>query len=224
MASPRVLEHVAGAAADADPGDEREDDVLGRHAVIEPAVDAHLVRLRVALEERLGGEDHLDLARPDPERERAEGSVRRRVRVAADDGHPRLGQPELGSDDVDDALAGVAQAMERDPEFGAVAGQLIDLRCGHRIGHRQAPRVRRNRVVRRRDSSFRIADREAAGAESGECLGRGDFVDEMQVDGEDRRCARVLADDVVVPDLLDDRAGSGHGVTARSLGQVERRG
>ena len=39
-------------------------------------------------------------------------------------------------------------------------------------------------------------------------------MDEMEVDREDRRGARVLADDVVVPDLVDDRARVrvGHGV------------
>ena len=58
----------------------------------EPAVDADLVGLRVALEQRLGREDHLDLARPDPERERPERAVGARVRVAADDRHARLGQ------------------------------------------------------------------------------------------------------------------------------------
>ncbi len=31
-------------------------------------------------------------------------------------------------------------------------------------------------------------------------------MDEMEIDGEHGRGARVLADDVVVPDLLDDRA------------------
>ena len=122
-----VLEDVAGPAADADPGDQREDDVLGADPGDQPAVDADLVGLRVALEERLGGEDHLDLARPDPERQRPERAVRLRVRVAAHDGHPRLGQPELRADDVDDALARVADAVERDPELGAVGLELVDL-------------------------------------------------------------------------------------------------
>ena len=122
-----VLEDVAGPAADPDPGDQREDDVLGADARGEPPVDADLVRLRVALEEGLGGEDHLDLARPDPERERPERPVRARVRVAAHDRHAGLGQAELGADDVDDALPRVADAVERDPELGAVGLELVDL-------------------------------------------------------------------------------------------------
>ena len=116
-----VLEDVAGPAADADPGDQGEDDVLGADAGREPAVDADLVGLRLALEQRLRREDHLDLARPDPERQRPERAVGRRVRVAADDRHAGLGQPELRADDVDDPLARRAEAVERDPELLAVA-------------------------------------------------------------------------------------------------------
>ena len=95
------------------------------------AVDPDLVGLRVALEERLGGEDHLDLARPDAERQGPERAVRARVRVAAHDGHAGLGQAEFRADDVDDALAGRSDAVERDPELGAVRFELADLGGGH---------------------------------------------------------------------------------------------
>ena len=99
-----VLEDVAGPATDADPGQQGEDDVLGAHAWDEPAIDPDFVGLRVALEQGLGGEDHLDLARPDPERQRSEGAVRARMRVPAHDRHARLGQSHLRADDVDDPL------------------------------------------------------------------------------------------------------------------------
>jgi hypothetical protein len=71
-----VFEHVTGATTDADPRDQVQDDVLGTHARGQPAVDADLVGLRVALEERLRRQDHLNFGRPDPERERAERPVR----------------------------------------------------------------------------------------------------------------------------------------------------
>ena len=70
-------------------------------------------RLRPALRERLRREDVLDLGRADPERERAEGAVRRRVAVAADDRLARLRQPELRADHVDDALVARARPVER---------------------------------------------------------------------------------------------------------------
>jgi hypothetical protein len=48
---------------------------------MERALDAHLERLRLALQETLRREDVLDLARADPEREGPERAVRRRVAV-----------------------------------------------------------------------------------------------------------------------------------------------
>ena len=125
---------------------------------VEAPVDADLVGLRLALEQALGREDHLHLGRPDPERERPERPVRARVRVAAHDRHARLGQAELRPDDVDDPLAGVAEAVERDPELAAVGVELLDLGGGHGIEEREAPRGRRDGVVRRGDGPFGMAD------------------------------------------------------------------
>ena len=48
--------------------------------------------------------------------------------------------------------------------------------------------------------------------------GDGDLVDEVEVDREDRRGARLLGDDVVVPDLLDDRSRLAHDGTALRFG------
>ena len=218
MASPRVLEDVAGPAADPDPGDQGEDDVLRADAGREAAVDADLVGLRLALEERLRREDHLDLARPDPERERPERAMGRGVGIAADDRHPGLGQAQLRADDVDDSLARRAEAVERDAELLAVARQLVDLGRCHRVGHRQGARMGRRRVVRGGDGPVRVADPQAAGAKPRERLRRRDLVDEVEVDREDRRCARLLDDDVVVPDLLDDRSRLAHDGTALRFG------
>ena len=52
----------------------------------------------------LRGEHVLHLGRADAERERAERAVSGGVAIAADDGHARLGEAQLGADDVHDAL------------------------------------------------------------------------------------------------------------------------
>ena len=101
--------------------------------------------------------------------------------------------------------------MERDPELGAVRLELLDLRRRHGVEHRQAAVVGRDRVVRGRDRLARPADAQAALAEPRERLRAGHLVDEVEVDREDGRGARILRDDVVVPDLLDDGARCGHG-------------
>ena len=206
-----VLEHVTGAAADADPGDQGEDDVLRTDAGVEAAVDAHLVGLRLALEQRLGREDHLDLAGPDPERERPERPVGRRVGVAADDGHAGLRQAELRADDVDDALGVAAEGMDRDAEVRAVGLELLDLGRRLHVDHREAARRGGGAVVRGGDGLVRATHLRAPVAEPGEGLGAGDLMDEVEVDGEDGRGTRVLRDDVLVPDLLDEGSRLGHG-------------
>ena len=67
------------------------------------------------LRQRLRREHVLDLARADAERQRAERAVCRRVRVAADDRHPRRRHAELRADHVHDPLTRVRRGRERTP-------------------------------------------------------------------------------------------------------------
>ena len=124
-----VLDHVALATTRPRLGDDGEDDVLRGDAGGQVAVDGHGHGLRPVHRQGLGREDVLDLAGADAEGERPERAVRGRVRVAADDRHARLGDPELRADDVHDALLGVAHRVEPDAELGAVLAQLVDLRA-----------------------------------------------------------------------------------------------
>jgi hypothetical protein len=114
-------------SAGADRGDDREDDVLRGDTRRQLAVDGHGHGAGPLLGERLGREHVLDLARADAERERTERAVGRRVAVAAHDRHAGLGEALLGADHVDDALPGVAHAVEPDAELGAVLREHLDL-------------------------------------------------------------------------------------------------
>ena len=96
MAEPVYSMTHAGAAADADPRDQRENDVFGGHAGLERAVHVHLKRLRLALQQALRGQHVLHFAGADAEGQRAERAVRRRVAVAADHGHAGLREPCSG--------------------------------------------------------------------------------------------------------------------------------
>src|SRR5437870_2385206 len=69
----------------------------------------------------------LDLGSADPNRERAEGAMRRCMAVAADDSHARLRQPLLRTDDVHDALARVLRPEERHMELIRVTGDRLHL-------------------------------------------------------------------------------------------------
>ena len=102
-----IRPRIRSFARDAAPG-------LARRSVTRIAV-------RALLRQRLRGQHVLDLARADAEGERAEGAVRRGVRVAADDRHAGLRDAELGPDHVDDALTAVPEAVVRDAELLDVA-------------------------------------------------------------------------------------------------------
>jgi hypothetical protein len=60
---------------------------------------------RFLLDQRLRGQHMLGLGRADAEGERPERAMRGGVAVAADDRRAGQGQPQLGADDMDDALA-----------------------------------------------------------------------------------------------------------------------
>src|SRR5215203_3477425 len=84
-----VLYDVPDPAARPDAVQDAEHEVLCRDVRGKLALDGDGHGLRPALGERLGGEDVLDLARPDAESERPERAVGCRMGVAADDHEPR---------------------------------------------------------------------------------------------------------------------------------------
>ena len=104
-------------------------------------------RAGLGLHQALGGEHVLDLARPDPERQRAERAVGGGVRVAAHDRHPRLGDAELGADHVHDPLVIGAERVQRDAELLAVALERLDLHARELVAD---PRRDRRAVGRAR--------------------------------------------------------------------------
>ena len=59
-------------------------------------------------------------------------------------------------------------------------------------------------MVHRRDGQVGTADAPAGEAEPLERLRRGDLVDEVEIDVEQRRAALLLEDDVPLPDLLEE--------------------
>ena len=202
-----VLDDVALGAGHADLPDRAEDQVLGAHAEAGLALDVDPHGPRRRLGERLGGQDVLDLAGADAEGQRPEGAVRGRVAVAADDRHARLGEPELGADDVDDALAGAAQREERDAELGAVALERLDLGGRERVGDAGLAADGGDVVVDRGERQVGPAHVAAGQAQAVEGLRRGHLVHEVQVDIQEGRLAVGVrrADLVVVPHLLEQR-------------------
>ncbi len=159
------------------------------------------------LRKGLRREHVLDLARADAERERAEGAVGRRVRVAADDRHAGLRVAHLGTDHVHDALAGGAPGIERDAELVGVGLQRLHLLRADLVGHRAVGR--RHVVVHRRDREVGAANGAIVHAQALERLRARHLVHEMQVDVEEVGLAVGAMHDMAFPYLLSQRLGHG---------------
>ncbi len=126
-----------------------------------------------------------------------------------------------------DAPPVAVETQQLDAELRTVLLQLRDL-PGRAVadsdlevseaGHRS----RRGRVVHGCEREVGAPNRQTEVAEEGECLGCGYFVDQVQVDIQDRRGpGRLRDDDVIVPDLVEQRGGDSHQIRARSMLAVE---
>ena len=120
-----------------------------------------------------------------------------------------------------DPLPLVPERIERDAEGRAVLLERAHLRCRLRILDDGAgaggQRRRGRRMVHGGDGAVRPPHAQAALAQGGEGLRRGDLVDEMQVDEQDRgRVRGRRTHDVPVPDFLEQRAGTSQAHAAAS--------
>ena len=178
---------------------------------LQRAVHLHLVGFRLALQQALRRQHVLHFAGADAERERAERAVRRGVAVAADDRHAGLREALLGSDDVDDALLVAVEAVSRECRT-----PCSWFRAAPPGSPRSCPRSaaiaawseccgRWWRCVRSGRRTLKPRSRK-----SGEGLRRCHFVDQVQIDVDQRRSAGLLGDDVGVPDFFDDGAWLTH--------------
>ena len=208
---PGVLEHVTLAARDAQLPDRGQHEVLRRQPERQVALEAHLHRLRQHLLQGLRREHMLDLGGADPERERTECAVGRRMAVTADDRHPGLRDTDLGTDHVDDSLAPAAGREERHAERLAVRAKRVELRARERVGDRAVERG--DVVIHRRERQVGTAHWTPGQPQRLEGLRARHLVHEMQVDVEQRRRVGRRLDDVRVPDLAKQRR-AGHRVTS----------
>src|SRR5882672_1570242 len=125
---------MADAARRADAPDKPERDVLGGDADRKLSLDVDGKCAGPPLGQALGGQHQLDLRGADAESERAERAVRRGVRVTTDDHHSRLGEAELGADDVHDALTPAPDLVEGDSFTPAVLSQDLHLLARKLVG------------------------------------------------------------------------------------------
>jgi hypothetical protein len=180
-----------------------QDDVLGVDAGAEEAAHLDTTNFETGHRETLGGEHVAHLRRSNAHGDGAERAVRRRVRVAARNGDAGLREPELGTDDVHDALATGLDVEKRDAELLAGLLQRLHHSLGQRVLKGALAVVGRNDVVDRRERALRHENAEPEIAEHPERLRARHFVNEMQADEELRLAARQTPHGVQVPDLVE---------------------
>ena len=165
--------------------------------------------LRLVREQRLRRQHVLDLAGADAVRQRAEGAVGRGVRVAADDRHAGQRGALLRADHVDDALALVVHLELGDAEAVAVGVERVDLQARDRVGDAVRAVGGRHVVVAHRQVRRQAPDLAAGQLEPLEGLRAGHLVHQVAVDVEHRGAVVLGVDDVLVPDLVVQRASHG---------------
>ena len=182
-----------------------ERDVLGDDARRQRAVDGDAHPLRPLLPERLGHQHMGDLGGADAEGERAECAMGGGVAVAADHGQARQGQPLLGPDDMDDALAGVVEAEQ--PELMAlrIVAQLHDHALDGGIDAIEIALAGRDVMILDAEGQVRPRQLGAARLQLVEGVERA-FMQEMPVDPEQALPVLALHDDMRVPDLVEQCA------------------
>ena len=170
---------------------------------------AHVFRL--GLDQRLRRQHMLDFRCADAIRERAERAVRRGVAVATNKRNSGQRKSLLRADDVHDPLPLVELIVIFKPEELGVLGQVRDLLFALRVGILLMPVGGRHVVIDHAQSFLGRAHLAARQAQAFERLRARHLMHEMAVDIEQARAVRLLVNQMVVPDLVVQRARFTHG-------------
>ncbi len=211
--SPGIFDGAAGAAGSADLADEIEDHVLGRDARRAGALEADTQALGPALHQALRRQHMRDLAGADAEGERPHAAMGTGVAVAADEERAGKAQAQLRPDDMDDTLAGLADIEQPHAMLFAEVAQILEQPSAHDAGVGAAGRGG-DGVVGRREGEARIAQPVAFLRDIQDRASAAQIVQQMAVDMEQGVVVAEIGDDVLVPDLVEERLAGHSPITA----------
>ena len=197
------LDRVAGTARRTDMADDRQRDILGRHALAEPTLDADQHRPGFLLQQTLRRQHMLDFRSADAKRHTGERAMRAGMRIATNHRHSRQRRAILRPNHVDDALTPVLERKigER-TGFADVRVQRLDLKARHRILDAALPTVGRRIVIGGRHNRRNAPGRTPGQLEAFEGLRTRHFMNQMAVDVNQRRAIGLFVNDMAVPKFL----------------------
>ncbi len=184
-----VLDDITGSASGPDLADQIEDHVFGGDTGRQLAIDSQFQRLRFELQQGLSRKHMFDFAGTDAKGQCAKRAVSRCVAVTADDDHAGLSVAILRTDHMNDALSHVMNIKQRDPKLFAVRTQRFNLLAADFVCDRQTTVAGRHIVIGCRDGAFRSANGPLVQSQSVKGLRAGDFVNQVQIDIQNRRFA-----------------------------------
>ncbi len=203
------LKDVACSARGSDLANQIQDHVLRGHSAGQFAINAKFERLRLELQKRLRRQNVLNFAGPDAKRERTKRAVRCGVRVATNDCHARLGVTVFGADHVHDSLTHVIDVEQLNAELFAVLSQRFDLFAADRVSDWQTAIRSWNVVIGGRDGAFGTTNGEVVDPQSLERLRAGHFMDQVQINVDDRGPGLGSVNQMLVPNFVQQRSAAG---------------
>jgi hypothetical protein len=171
----------------------------------------------------LSSKDMLNFTGSNTKGQRSKSTVRCRVRVTAHRDGTGKGKALFGSNNVDDSLTLVGKGKVGETKGLDILLELHDLRStgslfneGFHIDNTAAV-TRGHVVIDRRQSAVRSSHAAASETEAFKCLRRRYFVNQVTINVDERRDT-VIVDQVIIPDLVDERS-----FTASSSSKQRRR-
>ena len=197
------LDGIARTAGRPDASDDRQRDILGRHALTQLTFDANQHRLRLLLHQTLCCQHMLNFGSTDAHGHAAESPVRAGMRIAAHDGHAGQDGTIFWANHVNNALT---QILEREisqrTRFTDVRVERLDLLARHRVFDPALPEVGRRIVIRRRHDRC-IAPRLAPGqSQPLKGLWTRHFVHQMTIDVNQRSTIGFFLHHMALPKFV----------------------
>ena len=168
------------------------------------ALEADAHPLRPALHQGLRRQHMRHLAGADAEGERAHAAMGAGVAVAADEESAGQAQAQLRAHDMDDALSGLAEIEEANAILAAEAAEILEEPLTHRRGAGATGRAG-DGVVGGGEGEARTPHTIPLLADVGDGTAAAEIVQQVAVNMEEGVAAAQIGDDMLVPDLVEER-------------------